>query len=213
MDNLQSVWESHLADFAVNVASVEPTPGGGSVAGVVGSLGIGLMIMSIEVTRNKLQDENQLATLKEASERLSELMEGLQKKADQDIEVFQRYMIALRMPKSSPEEKVVRTQALRSAAVAAATIPTEAIQLAYEALALAGDLVPLIDKGIVSDLGAGVAFLRSSIQANALNVRINLGGIVDEAAIKHFQSVLNTRVPEAEREADLLYAQVVARLS
>ena len=49
----ETLWGAGLAEFRDATASAEPTPGGGSVAGVSATLGLGLVIMALEISAKR----------------------------------------------------------------------------------------------------------------------------------------------------------------
>jgi formiminotetrahydrofolate cyclodeaminase len=48
-----TLWDLRLNDFREATASGQPTPGGGSVAGVSATLGLGLVIMALEISSKR----------------------------------------------------------------------------------------------------------------------------------------------------------------
>jgi methenyltetrahydrofolate cyclohydrolase len=177
-----TIWSQSLAAFTDHTASDAPTPGGGSVSAVTASMGLSLVLMAVEITLNKTP-EAALETYKTA---LALLNSNIKKYADKDIEVFEAYMQALKMPKSDVAEKALRAAAMKEASVNATRIPLEAAQLMQEAMAITVKACPHIKKEVISDIGAGVYLLEASLKAVLLNVSINIPYIKEEQLKQEF---------------------------
>jgi formiminotetrahydrofolate cyclodeaminase len=173
-----TLWSATLAEFRDATASAEPTPGGGSVAGVTAALGLGLVIMALEVSINR-KDAVQIDAAKALIGEARCLMAGLTNDADADVRAFGGYMAALKLPKVTDEEKQRRKQALQQATQAATETPLQAARHIVDALRIAQAAVPLSHQHVISDVGAGTALLDGALKAVLLNVDINLSGLAD----------------------------------
>ncbi len=121
----ESLWTAGLAEFRDATASAEPTPGGGSVASVSATLGLGLVIMALEISakrKDAVRADEATALIAEARG----LMERLSGDADADVRAFRAYMAALKLPKLTDEEKERRKKALAAASRGATEAPLEA---------------------------------------------------------------------------------------
>ncbi|MEZ2339221.1 cyclodeaminase/cyclohydrolase family protein [Mucilaginibacter sp. RCC_168] len=192
MDKMNSLLNNSLSKLINDVASDSPTPGGGSVSVVSAALGLSLVIMAAEISKknNSSMDlENLILETKSASESLLGF-------ADKDIEVFNQYMFALKLPKHNDEEKQVRNEAIQAAAKMATESPLKAAAEIVKSMKLTKRLLPFIKKDVVSDIGAGIALLNASLNAVLLNVDINLSSIRDSLLKTTFKSkkiaLLNT---------------------
>ena len=173
-----TLWDARLADFREATASAQPTPGGGSVAGVSATLGLGLVIMALEISLNRkdaLRPDETRSLIEDARRQ----MQHLSADADLDVHAFRAYMAALKLPKSTDEEKERRKTALRAASQRATEVPLEAARHMVEALQLAGKSAPLAHAHVVSDVGAGASLLEGALKAVCLNVDINLPSLGD----------------------------------
>ena len=81
-----SLWHLGLADFRDRTASDQPTPGGGSVAMVSASLGLGLVLMALRVSARRAEDSAALDPLILKADRL---LNEISRHADADIDVFE----------------------------------------------------------------------------------------------------------------------------
>ncbi|MEO0324937.1 MAG: cyclodeaminase/cyclohydrolase family protein, partial [Myxococcota bacterium] len=151
-------------------ASAAPTPGGGSVAALAGAFGAGLVAMAVDVTEARRKD----GALDAEREALAALIAGLRAAADEDREVFEAFMEALRLPKATGEERRRREAAKVQAARRATEAPLAAAARMRDALALAETLRARVRKSVVSDVDAGADLLRGAVHAALRNVDINL---------------------------------------
>jgi formiminotetrahydrofolate cyclodeaminase len=171
-----TLWNATLADFRERIASVSPTPGGGSVASVCATFGLGLLVMALEITRLKLNDVALTETVGEARD----LLVKLAAHADRDVAVFQRYMEALALPRSTDAEKNARRTALAERALAAAEAPLEAAGDMLRALSIAERSTRLAKAELASDVLGGADVLVGSIAAVLRNVDINLAALASD---------------------------------
>jgi formiminotetrahydrofolate cyclodeaminase len=172
-----SLWQLRLDELRDRVASRAPTPGGGSVACVCATLGAGLVIMALEISRAAPATDELDELLRQAKLLLAELSAH----ADGDVAAFAGYMAALALPRGSDEEKAARKAAIARAAVAATEAPLAAAKAMTDAIALAARAAPLVKASVLSDVDAGRDLLRGAVDAVLRNVDINLPAIGDEA--------------------------------
>jgi formiminotetrahydrofolate cyclodeaminase len=178
MNSDEEIWNTTLADFREATASAEPTPGGGSVAAVSGTLGLGLVIMALEISskrKDATRPEETQALITEARV----LMKGLAADADNDVRAFRDYMAALKLPKESEEDKARRKEALQKATRGATEAPLLAARHMVQGLCLAERAEPLAHSHVVSDVGAGTCLLEGALKAVLFNVDVNLPGVTD----------------------------------
>jgi len=205
-----SLWHLGLADFRDRTASDQPTPGGGSVAMVSASLGLGLVLMALRVSARRAEDTGAFDALILKGDRL---LDEISRHADADVDVFEAYMAAMRMPKESEEDKTARRDAMRQAAIAATEVPLNGAQSALEGLDLARQAVDVCDRTIVSDVGAGAALLAGAIEAVLLNVDINLGSIKEAARAADYRKSREHLAASAEQRHGTVRRAVAARLA
>ncbi|GGJ19661.1 cyclodeaminase/cyclohydrolase family protein [Deinococcus roseus] len=163
-----SLWNQNIQDLLNQTASDAPTPGGGSVAGLTASFGLGLIIMALEISRPKKNAD--VTGIEALLIECRELLTILQTHADRDVAAFERYMEALKLPKGTEERKTAVKSATRNAALT----PLEAAQDVLRAVGLGKRATFLAHNSIISDVGAGVALLRGASQAFLLTVDMNL---------------------------------------
>lgn len=206
------IWDWDLATFVDRTASADPTPGGGSASMVSAAIGMGLVLMALRVTAGKA-DEREREALDPLLRSGETLREELSVHAVADLDVFEAYMAALRLPKSTEEEKSARRERLAQARQAATEVPLNAAQSALEGLDLARQAVHLSDPGIVSDVGAGAALLNGALTATLYNVDINLRGIKDTLQREQYQTSRDHLQKVADERHQTIRRVLAGRLS
>src|SRR5271170_5638035 len=97
-----SLWASTVAQLRNQVASTDPTPGGGSVSIVAATLGIALIHKSIAVSlKRSATDFARHQSLLDLSSSTSALMISLSELADADSRAFQSYLEACSLPRAT----------------------------------------------------------------------------------------------------------------
>ena len=167
--------------FIERLASGSPTPGGGSAAAMSGAMGAALLAMVANLTagRDKYAAHGEFADAMLA--RADGLRAAFVAAVDKDAVAYGGVAAVFSMPKSTPEEKAARGQAMQSALKEAASAPLEVMGLSLDALGLAKDAIGKTNPNCAGDLGVAALSLRAALCGAWLNVLANLGGIKDEA--------------------------------
>lgn len=207
---MSSIWDFNLRDFRDRVASHTPTPGGGAVAAVAATEGLALVLMALEVNLRRKEPHPESAGLLRRGKDMLELLSSC---ADEDVEVFGRYMKAMALPKNNPEQEQARSKALSLAASNALEAPLRAAERCLDALTLAREAIGAVHSGIASDVGAGAALIYGALTATLYNVDINLKSIEAPA---HYTEASATR-KELQRRADelayVIQKETIARIN
>ena len=168
-----------VREFAACTADKTPTPGGGSVAGAVGSLAAALGEMSLNFTRGKKKFAEHEGFYAHLAPRLTKAREMFQALVADDVAAYSFYQETAKTP-DGPE----KDQAMQTATAAAISVPREATKLA---LALLADLRELADKCnpyLITDLLAAAQLAVATVYLSDLNVRINVPNLADKPAAR-----------------------------
>ncbi len=171
-----------LTEFADELSSDSPAPGGGSVAALAGSLSAALSAMVAALTWTKAGFEAARPEMLEVGVRAQALKDWFLEAVDRDTEAFNAVMDAMRLPKKSPEETKAREEAMAAANLQAARVPLEVLEASLRALELALVVAKGGNPNSVSDAGVAGACALAAAEGASLNVRINLPSIADRAA-------------------------------
>jgi formiminotetrahydrofolate cyclodeaminase len=192
----------YLDDAAAN----KPAPGGGSVSACAGALGAALVSMVCNLTRGreKFADvEAEIVALVEASEAARGRLEQL---LQEDTTAYGGVIVAYKMPKETTEEQAARSQAIQDGLIIAADVPLEICRVAVEVCRLAKVAAGIGNPQAVTDAGIGAILGEAAVVGAALNVRINLGSIKDEAYVAKAAA----EIDEIQAAAAALRAEVLA---
>lgn len=170
----------NIYEFADELASNSPAPGGGSVAALNGTLSAGLSAMVGNLTYVKKKFKDVRDEMIDISTKGQKLKDFFTESIDKDTEAFNKIMDGFSMPKGSDEEKAARDKAIRDATIEATLIPYKVLEKSKTAAELALAVAERGNPNSLSD--AGVAGLAASTAAEGAlyNVMINLDGIEDE---------------------------------
>jgi len=193
-----------LIEFADELSSDSPAPGGGSVAALCGSLSVALSSMVAALTWSKKNMESVRPAMKAIGEQSQALKSWFVDAVDLDTEAFNSVLAARRLPKKTEEEQRAREAAIEQANRAATRVPLSVLAKSNEALDLAGRVATSGNPASVSDAGVAGACALAAAEGAALNVRINLPSITDKKVAAEIAKELSDQLERARREADLV---------
>ena len=162
-----------LTDFANETASESPAPGGGSISAYVGALGISLATMVANLSSHKKGWDDRWKEFSDWAEKGEQYKTELIKLVDADTAAFNKIMLAFALPKATPEEKAVRTEAIQAATKYAIEIPFKVMQTVYDSMEVIKAMVINGNPNSVTDAGVGALCARSAVMGAFMNVRIN----------------------------------------
>jgi glutamate formiminotransferase / formiminotetrahydrofolate cyclodeaminase len=194
-----------LADFADETASESPAPGGGSIAAYVGSLGISLATMVANLSSHKKGWDERWEEFSNWAEKGEQYKNELMALVDADAKAFNQIMSAIGFPKSTGEEKAVRSLAIQEATKFAIEIPFKVMQTALAGMDVIKVMAETGNPNSVSDAGVGALCARASVIGAFMNVRINAAGYDD----KKFVNDVITRGKEIENRAVALEKEIL----
>lgn len=168
--------------FAEETASESPAPGGGSVSAYMGALGSALGTMVANLSAHKPGWDDRWEFFAEYAEKGHAVMDELLALVDEDTAAFNAIMEVFAMPKSTPEEKAARSEALQKATLNAAEIPLKTMRCAFKAFEVLEVMAEHGNPNSISDVGVGVLAVRAAMLGAMLNVKINSAGLKDREA-------------------------------
>lgn len=172
-----------LTGFIEKTASEVPAPGGGSISALMGTLGASLAIMVANLSSHKRGWDERWEEFSDHAEKAQALKYKLLKLVDEDTFAFNQIMEALRMPKTSDNEKKVRHEAIQKATIYAIEVPYNIMVLSLESMYILKDMAKEGLQVSVSDAGVGALAAKAAVSGAFLNVKINLPGVDDKEYI------------------------------
>lgn len=188
-----------INEFSTELASGNPTPGGGGACALVGSLGVSLaeMVLNVYLKNNEANTEtNQL------SKELNQCRIALLNLIDEDRIVFESLMNKYSLPKETEEKKKIRQKYIQNALVDAARVPLKIMELSLIGVKLHEKTIKFSNKHIISDITTGVIFCRSAITAAYSNVYINTKSIKNESEKKALEDYAQELLKSGEESAN-----------
>jgi len=204
--------DKSLQVFLDELASRAATPGGGSVAALLGAQAAALVSMVCHLTIGKpsyAEVEADMQALLAKSEALREQLTGMIKA---DVDVFNKLMACYGMPKQSDDEKAVRSEAIQLALQEATQVPLACARACREALELSKIAAEKGSIGVISDAGAAAMAAYGGMKTAALNVYINTGSLKDQAFAQASVEGLEAVLTGSGQLAEDVYQLVKAKL-
>jgi glutamate formiminotransferase/formiminotetrahydrofolate cyclodeaminase len=164
-----------VQEFADETSRDSPAPGGGSVAAMAGGMAAALAAMVANLPHPKSAFREVRYELETIAIRAQELKQELLDAIDEDTWSFQALMEANRAGGPGKE------QAVHAATLGAARVPLAVAETCPEVVELCGRARELGLKASASDAGVGAGMAAAAVLAAAMNVRINLQGLEDDA--------------------------------
>ena len=183
--------EKSLREFQDALASSDPTPGGGSAAGVAlgQAAALAVMVSDLTLSKDSLQDG---WTISEKVKRVAIplLDEGLDL-ATQDSDAFDAVVASFRLPKATDDEKASRRDSIRSATLGAAEVPFRTASKALDLLELLPELAEKGNPNAASDVGVAGLLASAALKGAVFNVEINLESLPESYGVEMRESLPN----------------------
>ena len=183
MTSTNDILNSSVTEFVNATTAKTPTPGGGSVAGVVGALGAALGRMTLNFSKGKKSLAEHEPYYAELEKRLEDACETMLDLVRYDIAAYGTYREANRLPDGDD-----KTRAVEKATAAAIDVPRKTTQAALSLLEDMKELAGKCNKWLITDLLAAGALAVAAATLSDYNVRINLPNLADTAAAEKSSS-------------------------
>ncbi len=195
-----------LSDFADETASESPAPGGGSISAYIGSLGISLATMVANLSSHKKGWDERWEEFSNWAEKGEQYKTELLRLVDADTQAFNQIMNAFGLPKTTDDEKAIRSKAIQDATRNAIEIPFKVMQTAYSSMEVIKAMAETGNPNSVSDAGVGALCARSAVMGAFMNVRINAADYEDKAYVND----IITKGKEIENKTIALEKEILA---
>ncbi|HOB51289.1 MAG TPA: glutamate formimidoyltransferase [Acidobacteriota bacterium] len=193
-----------LREFANELSSDSPAPGGGSVASLAGALAAALAAMVSNLTAGKKGYEEQRDRMLRVGVEGQRLKDEFLYDIDRDTEAFNEVMAAIKLPKKTDAEKAARDAAMEAANKGATLVPLGVLRRAVPALELAREMARHGNRNSISDAGVGGLMGLSAAEGAYYNVMINLKGIDGGA----FRDATSREARDLLAQAEKLAAEI-----
>lgn len=184
--------------FVDSVAAPTSTPGGGSVAALVGALAAALaqMVAGLTVGRKKYLDVSDQAAgiLDEADSIRRELTAAI----EEDSASFEGILAVFRNKELGEEEKAI---ALEAATTHAGEVPLRVARLSRDASKLAKTIATIGNVNAATDAAVGTIMARAAVHGAGLNVKINSVNLKNRELADRWAAEVVSLIAEAEELA------------
>ena len=201
----KSLLKMNLRQFCNETLSDSPAPGGGSVAALMGALGVSLGGMVANLSAGKRGWDDKLNYFSDWAVKAQQLKDELLVLVDEDTSAFNKVMDAFALPKDSVEEKAARAAAIQLATKGAAEVPLKVMETAAVSYQLLSEMAEKGNPASISDVGVGLLAVRACIEGAAMNVRINLAGLKDETS----KSALLEKLQRIRAESEAQFRRII----
>jgi formiminotetrahydrofolate cyclodeaminase len=195
-----------LRTYLDDAASSKPAPGGGSVSACVGALGAALVSMVCNLTRGREKYAAVEGEVQELVRKAEAARAELEQLLQDDTVAYNGVIAAYKLPKETEAEQAARSQAVQDGLVVAANVPLDICRVAVEVCRLAKTAAEVGNPQAVTDAGIGAILGEAAVVGAALNVKINLGSIKDDAYVRK----ADAEIDAIQAEAAALRAEVLA---
>lgn len=201
--------EYKIQEFLSDLSSESPSPGGGSVAGLVAALAGSLNSMVYSLTVNKkafekidIEDKKLVLDFKERSHKfINNSVQAMEK----DREAFVKLMNCYKMPKDTEADIIMRKKALTENTIKAMMAPLELARNAYEFYDNIDIAMKYGNKMVLSDAVCAAILLNAAIEAAIENVKINLKSLEEgELKTKTEEEIAYLLIDSKKRKANIL---------
>lgn len=201
-----------VTQFLDELASNTPAPGGGSVAALSGALGAALVSMVCNLTLGKKKYAAVQSDIKDLLVQSEALRKELADLLEADVAAYTAVSQAMKLPRSTDEEKAARAAEMDQALKHATEVPLRVATACVKVMDLCQPAAEKGNKNAVSDAGVAVLMAEAGLRSAALNVLINLGWIKDEAFVKDKGAALDELLAGKPALRDEVYEYVVSKL-
>lgn len=198
-----------LRAFSDDLASDAPVPGGGSTAAYAGALGAALAAMVARIATKKTDDE----ALRDYITEMDNLRNDFLRLVDDDSAAYGRVAEAMKLPRSTDEQKKARTERMQTALLAASRVPLEIAKTSRRLLEACERGMAKAPAAAVSDIGVGALMAEAALRGAAMNVMINLSSVKDPGQVKVLSEDLDRAVDGADAQRKRITDFVESRIA
>lgn len=194
-----------VTGFLAELKSDSPAPGGGSAAALAGAVAAALGIMVGNLTAGSGKYAPVHAEARRLLQELEQELAALERYIDEDTDAFTKVMQSYKLPRNTPEEKLLRGQAVQDALQGAAKLPLSVAQACARVLELSVSMLEIGNVNAASDAAVAGRMAQAAMWSALYNVRINLAAIQDS----HFVAAMTEQAAAIIADSEKVMAKLV----
>jgi len=206
-----------MNQFLDDLSSNKPTPGGGSVAAVVGALGEGLVLMVSNFTTGKEKYKDVQNLVNEAIELGNNYLDKFKEFTLEDIKVYQKVRSAYKLPNETDEEKTIRKHEINKKVHEALLTPLLVLEYCEKAMDLLEKIYEKFNMNLISDFGVACKLFEASAYSAYLNIIINENSLTkdykEQNNINYGAKAYDLCENKIKKISDKIYKDIVEMLN
>lgn len=184
--------DTTLQTYLDDLASSQPTPGGGSAAALSGAMAAALASMVARLTLGKADYAHVQSEIEELIQQTEHLRQRFQQLLQEDIEAYGRLSSSFKMPRTTEDERAARTQAIQAHLFEAALVPLEMVESAAQLLHYCRRIAEIGNKNVLSDSATSAMLASGAGTGASWMVRTNLQAMKDQERVEALHERMNT---------------------
>jgi formiminotetrahydrofolate cyclodeaminase len=171
-----------LKRFLEKVAADTPTPGGGSVSALAGTLSASLVAMVAGLSSKKSGVKE--GKMEQIRKKALAIQKRLFRAIDEDSKSFDAVIKAFRLPRGSEKERLHRVRKIQKAYQNATVTPQVVCQQSIQLLEYSKILILKGNPNAMSDAGVAAFLADAALAGGLLNIGINLVAVTEKSFVK-----------------------------
>ena len=203
--------EETLQNYLDDLATAQPTPGGGSTAALSGAMGAALASMVCRITLGKEKSTVERHEIEGLLKSTEYLLSRFQQLMQEDIEAYGHLSASYKLPRETGEERKYRTDMIQKLLVEAALAPLEVVEDAAELIKSCQRIAEIGSVTVLSDVATGAILAACSGKGAAFMVHINVRSMKDDKLALELENRLNSALRIVSEGVDQVTNRVGSR--
>ncbi len=191
-----------LHRYLDDLASAQPTPGGGSTAALSGAMGASLASMVCRITSGKDTYADVQQEIEELLAKTEYLRTRFQQLLQEDIEAYRNLAASYKLPRETAEERKLRSEMIQKQLAEAAIVPLEVVECAAELIKSCQRIAEIGSVTVLSDIATGAVLAASAAKGAAFMVHINVRFMKNDKLALELEDRLNSALAIIETGVD-----------
>lgn len=201
-EKVEPLAASTVRKFVESCAARTPTPGGGSVSALIGSLGAALATMVGWLSYGRVKFEPIEPQMRQCIPKVHEAMMKLIPLIDADSFAYDHVMKAIQMPKDTPEKAAERDAKMQLELKYAAEVPMNTVNVANSVWDTLMELAKYGSLNARSDLEIAARALELAVWGAQRNVIINLASVEDKEFVEKLRTESEKAIAYAKEQSE-----------